>query len=89
MRLRLQETLVTGNTDIFDLLMGKCQIKPVVDKLMQNPIAQLHLYSNVQEPTRYLITIPMTKGYLSPFCVTTPGLHSPAPALHQHTLLEC
>ena len=67
-RLRLDETLVVGNTDLFDVLIGNRQMKPVADSLVQYPTAQLQLFPNVLESPHFKITLPMTKGPLSPFC---------------------
>lgn len=45
--LHLEETLVVGNTDILNLLVGNRQMKPMADSLTQYPTLQLHLYSNL------------------------------------------
>jgi len=68
MRLRLEETLVVGDTDLFDLLVGNRQMKPVTDSLVQFPSARLIMLPNVLEDPDYTVSVPMTKGPLSPFC---------------------
>lgn len=41
-RLWLEETLVVGNTELFNLLVGNKQLKLIGECITQNPTAQLH-----------------------------------------------
>lgn len=59
-----------GNTDLFEVLVGNRQMESVADS-RTIPIAQLHVFPNFLESTRYLLTIPMTRGPLNPFCTAT------------------
>lgn len=68
-RLRLEETLVVGNTDLFDLLVGNRQMKAIADSLSQYPTAHLTFTPNVLEAPSYALRVPMAKGPLSPFGV--------------------
>lgn len=61
-RLRLEETLVVGNTGLFDLLVGIRQMKPVADSLVQSPTAQLSFNPNVLEAPQYAVRVPMTRS---------------------------
>lgn len=60
-RLRLDDILEVGNTDLFEVLIGNRQVRPVADSLSQYPTVQLQVFPNVLESTGYSIAIPMTK----------------------------
>lgn len=57
-RLRIEETLVVGDTDLFGLLVGNRQMKPVADSLSQYPTAHLTLSPKTLEEPHYSIRHP-------------------------------
>lgn len=71
--LHLEETLMVGNPDLPDLLVGNRQMTPTVDSLTKYPFAQLHWHPNLIESTSYAITIPMA---------ALPFLHGHTPGIN-------
>lgn len=81
-RLRLDETLVVGNTDLFEVLVGNHKMKPVADSLVQYPTAQLQLFPNILESPDYAVTLPRQRAPSAPSvlpCTMSPLSAVPPP----------
>ncbi|GIM02255.1 hypothetical protein Vretimale_7167 [Volvox reticuliferus] len=59
-RLGLTQTLVVEQAAMYDVLIGNDQMHPVADAITQYPVAQLHVYPNLLEHPKYIVSIPMT-----------------------------
>ncbi|GIL70224.1 hypothetical protein Vretifemale_1071, partial [Volvox reticuliferus] len=59
-QLGLTQTLVVEQAAMYDVLIGNDQMHPVADAITQYPVAQLHVYPNLLEHPKYIVSIPMT-----------------------------
>ncbi|GIM08481.1 hypothetical protein Vretimale_12487 [Volvox reticuliferus] len=57
-RLGLTQMLVVEQVAMYDILVGNYQMHPVADAITQYPVAKLHLYPNLLEHPKYIVSIP-------------------------------